>query len=57
MVLFEKTVILQLVKIFPSFYGTRWFIAISTSAPNTGPYLQPDESSPRLLILFLYGPF
>jgi hypothetical protein len=37
-VLLEKLTGFQLVKIFPAFYGTRWFITAFTSA-----YPEPDR--------------
>ena len=36
----------QLVKKFPAFYENRWFTTLLTAAP-TGPYPDPDESSPK----------
>jgi hypothetical protein len=38
----------QLLKHFPTFYGTRKFITVFT-----GPYPEPDASSPYYQILFL----
>jgi hypothetical protein len=43
-VLPEKLIITQLDKKFPSFYGTS-----CSQQPATGPYPEPDESSPHLL--------
>jgi hypothetical protein len=40
-VLFEKLIVAQPVKKFPSFYGTQWFILFSQQ-PATGPYPEPD---------------
>jgi hypothetical protein len=36
----------QLVKKFPAFYENGWFTIVFTTAP-TGPYSEPDESSPK----------
>jgi hypothetical protein len=54
--LLEKLVVTQLVKKFPAFYGTRRFIPVITD-PTTGPYPQPNESSPYFPILFAQDPF
>jgi len=44
-VLLEKLAGPQLVKKFPSFYGTRRFIT-ALQVPTACPYLEPDQSSP-----------
>jgi hypothetical protein len=51
-VLLEKLTVPHLVKKLPAFYGTLRFIATFTTAA-TCPYPEPDESSPRPLILFI----
>jgi hypothetical protein len=45
-IVLEKLAGLQLVKKFPAFYGTRWYIAALTSAPPPV-YLEPAQSSPN----------
>jgi hypothetical protein len=47
----KRKIVTQLVKKFPAFYGTRKFITVVTK-PGTGPYPDPDASSPNLPILF-----
>jgi hypothetical protein len=46
--LLEKPPIVQLLKNFPAFYGTRRFITVFT-----GPYPEPDQSNPYHPILSL----
>jgi hypothetical protein len=50
----------QLVKKFPTFYGTRSFITAFTKVPATcpypGPYPEPDQYSPHLHILLPEDP-
>jgi hypothetical protein len=55
-VLLEKPPVTHLLKNFPTFYGTRRFITVFTRAA-TGPYLDPDRSSPYYPTLFLYDTF
>jgi len=43
--------VIQRVKNFPRFYGNRVFITVFTRAA-TGPYRQPDASSPQISIPF-----
>jgi hypothetical protein len=45
------TVVLPLIKKFPTFYGTHWFIAVFTRAFHS-PYPEPDKSSPFSSRLF-----
>lgn len=51
-VFLEKLIVAWLIKKFPTFYATWWFTTISQDL-TTGPYLQPNESSPQPPILFL----
>jgi len=48
-VLLKKLMGSQLVKKFPTLYGTREIIT-SLQEPNTCPYPEPDQSSPCPLI-------
>jgi hypothetical protein len=50
--LLEKRPVVQLLKNFPAFYGTRRFITWSQE-PSTGPYPDPDQSNPYYPILSL----
>jgi hypothetical protein len=53
MVLLEKLIVAaQVGNKFPAFYGTPRLITVFTRA-TTGPYPEPDESSPHPLTLFL----
>jgi hypothetical protein len=48
----EKPPIVQLLKNFPTFYGTRWFIAVVTRAPPLVPILSqinPIHTTPSYL--------
>jgi hypothetical protein len=54
--LLEKPPIVQLLKNFQAFYGTRRFITMFTKAPPTGPYPQPHQSNPHHTILSLLRP-
>jgi hypothetical protein len=47
----EKPPVVQLLNSFPESYGTRRFITMFTRAPLTGPYPEPDQSSPYNPIL------
>ena len=47
----QKLMVTQLVKKFRAFYVTRTFIAVFITAPPTGTYPEPDESSPHLISL------
>jgi hypothetical protein len=52
--LLENQPIVQLLKIFPAFYGTRRFITVLRSQePTTGPYPEPHQSNPYHAILSL----
>jgi hypothetical protein len=51
-VIFEKPLVTQLLKNFPTFCGNRRFIIIS-QVPTTGPYPESDQPSPYYAILFL----
>jgi hypothetical protein len=42
----------QLVKKFPAFYETRWFITVFTK-PTNRPYAESDKSSPHPPTLFI----
>jgi hypothetical protein len=55
-VLLEKLTVSQLVKKFPTFYGTRMFITVF-KALATCPYPEPDQSSPCFPIPHLEEPF
>jgi hypothetical protein len=50
-VLLEELLVTQLVKKFPTFYGTKDSLPCS-KGPTTGPYPEPDESNPNLPIIF-----
>jgi hypothetical protein len=50
--LLEKPPIVQLLKNFPAFYGTRKFITV-LQEPSIGPYPKPDQPNPYHPILFL----
>jgi len=50
-VLIEKLIIIQLVKKFPHFIETEGSLPYSQELA-TGPYPEPDESSPHLPTLF-----
>jgi hypothetical protein len=47
-VFLEKLTGLQLVKKFPAFYGTRWFITVSTSARSSIQSIIPHPSFPQV---------
>jgi hypothetical protein len=51
-VLLEKLTVIQLVKKFTAFYGTKCSLLFSHE-PITGSCPDPDESSPQLPTLFL----
>jgi hypothetical protein len=53
--LIENSMVAQLVKKFPAFYGTRRFTTMFTRTV-TGPYPGPDESNPHFHTLFLSDP-
>jgi hypothetical protein len=43
----KKTKVIQLVSIFPAFYGTRRFITVYLQESAIRPYPEPEESSPH----------
>jgi hypothetical protein len=53
-VLVEKLIITQLVKKFPTFYGSQRFL---TTFKRTGLISEPDESNPQLSTVFPQNPF
>ena len=52
-VLLEKLTVPQLIKKFPTFYGTRRFITVIHKCPPPGTYPEPARSSPTLTSHFL----
>jgi hypothetical protein len=53
-VLVEKLIVTQLVKKFPTFYGSQMFL---TTFKRTGLFSEPDESNPQLYTIFPQNPF
>jgi sulfur relay (sulfurtransferase) DsrC/TusE family protein len=55
-VFLEKLTVTQLVKKFPTFYGSQRFITMFTKACHWS-LAEPNESSPYLSTIFLKDPF
>jgi hypothetical protein len=52
-----ELIVTQLVKKFPTFYGTQNIHYYVHKNPPLVPYPEPDESSPHLPTLFPWGAF